>query len=371
MRNEELVKFNVKVSDKIESISLKTRDNQPVKNNDVLQIEEGAKAYLILNFTGASNTSYGTSIPSGKVDPVSDNKSLVEAEIKNNLLILSPKTPLPTGTITASSLLAKIDINSSQLGLPTKTPISFYVQLKQASAYVTLTDSVITLVKDSSQEITAQVTKAIANQEDTGATFSWKPATDEDGKWIEVSGQGKKATIVWKPTVAPLLEKDRPAIAIVKLTARTSDGQLLPDVKVIVSMKSVVGFAPMDIRMNILDRQTVRDLFGGVTDNEYYVIAVRMYNNLKDEKQNEYIGASILVYNGSLEVGVLLQKQYDKDSKADLNKKKDDSYKNPSKWHDVDLADFNNIRGVPSGQVDPGFRMEKKEYPTCSGDLIR
>ena len=40
----------------------------------------------------------------------------------------------------------------------------------------------------------------------------------------------------------------------------------------------------------------------------YYVLSVRLFNNLKDETTKEYIGSSILAYSSSIEVAVNLEK---------------------------------------------------------------
>ena len=65
-----------------------------------------------------------------------------------------------------------------------------------------------------------------------------------------------------------------------------------------------------------MDDTTAKDLYGGVSASEYYILMVRMFNDLRDDETKRYTGSSIIVYSGSVEVAVNLEKQYDKSSKS-------------------------------------------------------
>ncbi len=72
-----------------------------------------------------------------------------------------------------------------------------------------------------------------------------------------------------------------------------------------ISPKTVIGFKPLKIRLDMLDGQTARDLFGKKSTDEYFIAKIRLFNNIKEsESQN---ADSILVYSESLEVKVAVE----------------------------------------------------------------
>lgn len=72
-----------------------------------------------------------------------------------------------------------------------------------------------------------------------------------------------------------------------------------------VTVVTIASFKPLKIRLDMLDGQTARDLFGRKANDEYFIAKVRLFNNLKeDDKQ---AGDSILVYSESLEVKVAVE----------------------------------------------------------------
>lgn len=81
----------------------------------------------------------------------------------------------------------------------------------------------------------------------------------------------------------------------------TVNGKTLTQ-KFSITPKIVTGFAPLKIRLDMLDRQTARDLFGRKAYDEYFIAKVRLFNTIGREDEN--IGNSILVYSESLEVKV-------------------------------------------------------------------
>jgi hypothetical protein len=67
-----------------------------------------------------------------------------------------------------------------------------------------------------------------------------------------------------------------------------------------------------------MDERMASDLYGTITSKEYYVLTVRLFNNLKDQETQENIGASILAYSASIEVAVGLEKKFDSETKSDF-----------------------------------------------------
>lgn len=101
--------------------------------------------------------------------------------------------------------------------------------------------------------------------------------------------------------------------APVKVTATVmGDEGVKADLFVFVRDKGqVLGFSPLDIRLEPLDEQIARDLFGKKTIDDFYIMKVRLYNNLRNGR-GENIGDSILVFSESLEANVSMEKKREK-----------------------------------------------------------
>jgi hypothetical protein len=114
--------------------------------------------------------------------------------------------------------------------------------------------------------------------------------------------------------------------------------------KAFVQLREITKFQPLSVKLNVMDDTTAKDLYGGVAAREYYILMVRMFNDLRDDETKRYTGSSIIVYSGSVEVAVNLEKQYDKASKsAKANSKPSpspspgkESYVADGRWYEVD-----------------------------------
>jgi len=69
--------------------------------------------------------------------------------------------------------------------------------------------------------------------------------------------------------------------------------------------RTVQGFTLLRIRIDLLDSQTAKDLFGKKANDEFYIAKIRLFNKAKNA--NDEFGDSILVYSESLEISVQLQ----------------------------------------------------------------
>ncbi|MEK6299471.1 MAG: hypothetical protein AABO41_02020 [Acidobacteriota bacterium] len=116
-------------------------------------------------------------------------------------------------------------------------------------------------------------------------------------------------------------------------------------------------FSPLNVKLAIMDDQTAADLYGKVTANEYFITQVRIYNNLKNESNGKFIGASILAFSASIEVSVALEKKFDRKSGSVVANGRDDD-----KWQPLTDADLKGImQPVGNGTsgnlpVDPPFK---------------
>lgn len=87
--------------------------------------------------------------------------------------------------------------------------------------------------------------------------------------------------------------------------AAVAAGIVVPNQTIEVDTRVVGGFRPLKIRLDMLDRQTARDLFGRKAVDEYFIAKVRLFNVIG--KADEDFGNSILVYSESLEVKVAVE----------------------------------------------------------------
>lgn len=92
-------------------------------------------------------------------------------------------------------------------------------------------------------------------------------------------------------------------IAKVVGDASVTPGSLLIDV---IGPDQITDFRPLLIRMDMIDEQTAKDLFGRKAVDEFYIAKVQLFNKIK-KTDTEYFGDSILVYSESLQVRVALE----------------------------------------------------------------
>lgn len=149
-------------------------------------------------------------------------------------------------------------------------------------------------------------------------TFEHKNPT-KDKIWVNLTQEGNTATVTWRePTEAEIRDAyagqtERRPSEVVIVAKATVDNQTIES-QVAIRMGRAEKFQLLDVKLNLMDARTVSDLYGSVTNDEYYVMNVRLFNNLKDPDTREYIGTSILAYSSSIEVAIQLEKKFDRDS---------------------------------------------------------
>jgi len=77
-----------------------------------------------------------------------------------------------------------------------------------------------------------------------------------------------------------------------------------------IQVQAVAAFKPIHVALDIMDEETAGQLFGQRTSKEFYVVRVRLFNNL-DQFGVQFVGQSILAYSESIEAGIKLEKRYD------------------------------------------------------------
>lgn len=89
-----------------------------------------------------------------------------------------------------------------------------------------------------------------------------------------------------------------------------------------VQVTNVTEFQPLQVRFDVLDDQTARDLFGKKAADDFHIAKIRLFNKLRDPSN---LGNSILVYGESLEVNVALEIKRDN-----------------GKWETLEKAEYND-----------------------------
>lgn len=117
----------------------------------------------------------------------------------------------------------------------------------------------------------------------------------------------------------------------------------------------VLGFEMLSIRLDLVDEQMARDLFGKKTLDDLYVAKVRLYNNLRNGS-GENIGDSILVFSESLEANVALEKRCENSNRSS------ECSQNRGQWLPLTQCDISIIRGLT--QIVPFNTASGQALPT-------
>lgn len=135
-----------------------------------------------------------------------------------------------------------------------------------------------------------------------------------------------------------------PRLIPIKAEAHSVGGSEVLREEAYVQLREITKFQPLSVKLNVMDDTTAKDLYGGVAASEYYILMVRLFNDLRDDETKKYTGASIIVYSGSVEVAVNLEKQYDEKSKSAKKKSggaspapsPTEGYVADGRWYEVD-----------------------------------
>jgi len=108
----------------------------------------------------------------------------------------------------------------------------------------------------------------------------------------------------------------------------------------LIHIVAVQGFTPVRVALDIMDETTAGYLFGKRTSQEFYVVRVRLFNNLDKDPTGKFQGQSILAYSESIEAGVAIEKRYDKGSKSRLPDKTFPNDYDSQNWNPVTEEEF-------------------------------
>jgi hypothetical protein len=218
---------------------------------------------------------------------------------------------------------------------------------------------------------TTTITALVHNKNgdvDPSKTVTWSLLDEATASnYIALSAQGNKVTVTGldkpdepPPGVAGSKPPRRPTSFKIKATYQPPGPGEQPIVaEFLIRVVEGTTFSPLNVKLAIMDDQTAADLYGKVTANEYYITQVRIYNNLKNESNGKFIGASILAFSASIEVSVALEKKFDRKSSSVVANLQDDG-----QWHPITNVDLIGIMNPVAGQpgqagnlpVDPPFK---------------
>lgn len=177
--------------------------------------------------------------------------------------------------------------------------ISIPIRITPAAKKANLTGQGKTVFVNRSETFVAEVLDSQENRvNDAQIDWTIPDAADK----LALTIMNSRGTQV---TVEGLAPKD--GVKLVGTVRQSLPGAQPITVELFLNVKStnVSGFAPLAIRIDLLDFQTAKDLFGKKAADEFFISKIRLFNKLKN--QNGEFGDSILVYSESLEVRVQLE----------------------------------------------------------------
>ena len=183
---------------------------------------------------------------------------------------------------------AKDDLGKTKLVTVTVLPKAALVKLNTGDIVV-LARQPATTVQATVLDAAGRVVPGVAVKfECEGANCNAVSVTEKPDNSAEVRGLSKAT-----------------AVRIIARAVGKTDippGSFLVDV---IGGEQITDFRPLQIRLDMVDEQVAKDLFGRKAVDEFYVAKVQLFNRIK-KTDTEYFGDSILVYSESLQVRVAL-----------------------------------------------------------------
>mgnify|MGYP003576939007 CR=1 FL=1 len=295
--------FKVNVKPRISEISFVSGNSLSMSENDNHSIEVKAKR---------SDGSLVSDLSTIECKPDATLESSVpRSELANNKLLIDVET-IPknsekriNGKITCAANYAK----DTELGHLTLT-------IYARTGHITVESlNGNTLLPNGSLNFLTRVFQTSGAKSDASIEYVLENKS-ENQQWVSLSPQGEKLTVNWV-NLPRDASSTRPAFVNIKVISRASATAEHPIYsEITVHMASVAKFASLKVKLNLMDERTASDLYGNVTKDEYHVLMVRLFNDLKDRDANRYTGESILAYSSSIEVAVELEKKFDGDSNS-------------------------------------------------------
>lgn len=233
----------------------------------------------------------------------------------------SKKTIKVTARNSKSSVCGKDDVSAEQTFVVLPSPGTLYVDPARS---VLLPGSTLQLVATATRQ------DGLA---DMGALIDWS-ITSPSGieKFISVApSTGLNVTVIGHFKAAdlnnPLFRNTIEIQATWRNAGEKGDPTSTknankPSVKAYITPQMVVDFRPIKVKLEPVDDRTAELLFGEGMRKEFYVMRIRLINNLRDEHNVDdplnprFLGSSILVFSDSMEMAVSLEKRFNKKSQS-------------------------------------------------------
>lgn len=287
-----------------------------VENGQSLSLPEGDNVTLKLKITGPNGETYKLS---ERADITIDDQPKGVVNIsKNEDSVVLTALPLPAGATTPNTAPRTTIKFQTLRGLGGKEVFQdVTVTVTEKFGYITFEPPPRGLLLPSGSFATTAIVRDKAGAVQYGQGVEYQLENQNDSKWVTLAPEGNKLNVYWAEPADKNENRNRPSSVTVKATARPPRGGVINGY-IFVRMGEVAKFAPLRVKLDVMDQRTAQDLYGGVTSDEYYVLTVRLFNNLKDQETNEFTGASILAYSSSIEVAVGMEKKFDRDSDTDF-----------------------------------------------------
>ncbi|MCU1230026.1 MAG: hypothetical protein JWO97_2910 [Acidobacteria bacterium] len=228
-------------------------------------------------------------------------------DVKDNRFIVAGTLPTISGMVPPQVAT----IRSAETGGADVAPVQLVVTINLKSTSLEVVPNLIPLARDgTSQTITASLfDRGGGAKRSFEVRWSVKP---EYEPYIAIERlSNRTARLLWKQDPDP--RAPLPRVIDLTATATLTDGTgstPVTETAFIRILPSVANFAKLRVRLNIMDDRTVIDLFGEKTAKEFYVVRVRLNNNLKKSEDGEDLrGESILAFSDSIEVAIGLEKR--------------------------------------------------------------
>ncbi len=125
-----------------------------------------------------------------------------------------------------------------------------------------------------------------------------KNAEDKNKVYLQSSGDGA--------VTALLLEaSDKPIFLVAKLKNTEIEDTVAIFIR---GEQRIIGFDNLEMRLDLMDERTAKDLFGGVSIDDYMISKIRIFNKVPKESGGGP-ASSILFFSEALEVNVSLEKR--------------------------------------------------------------
>lgn len=165
----------------------------------------------------------------------------------------------------------------------------------------------------------------------------WTVVNDSDEQYVTLA-EGSNGSVEVLGIKAP---SDGHAIELQVALADTN--ALAKKVSIYVrGSREVVGFQPVDVRIDMLDERTAKDLFGGRAAVEYHIAKIRIVNEL-DRRLNGGPASSLIFFSDALELRVSLEKKAMKKSKGGFVPITKDDILFINNWKDCSREDLLRI----------------------------